>query len=255
MSIDRAQGLVLNKRDLRETSLIVDFYTKEFGKICGIVKGIRTDPKKFASNLEFFSLNEIIFYRKTHSSYHLISQADKLDNFTRVRQNIERSTTAAFMMEMVSSIMQLEDKNDQIFDLTLAALKELETNYNPEKIATIFKIKMLSLSGFKPHFDSCVCCLEKIMGQSKFSLSLGGLLCPRCMPKDPSSRSIFRGTIATVLHIEKNSFNSSLSLGMNPLIKKELELILNAFLNFHLGRELKSQKLMNKLEVVAGTLR
>ena len=64
------------------------------------------------------------------------------------------------MMEMVSSIMQLEDKNEEVFDLTLASLKELETNYNPEKIATIFKIKMLSLSGFKPHFDSCVSCLD-----------------------------------------------------------------------------------------------
>jgi len=252
MSIDRAVGLVLNKRDLRETSLVVDFYTKEFGKICGIVKGIRTDPKKFASNLEFFSLNEIIFYRKTHSHLHLISQADKLDNFTRVRQNIDRATTAGFMMEMVSSIMQLEDKNEQIFDLTLAALKELETNYSPEKIATIFKIKMLSLSGFKPHFDSCVSCRDKIMGQSRFSLSLGGLLCPSCMSKDSSSRSIFRGTIATVLHIEKNNFNNSLSLGMNPVIKKELELILNSFLNFHLGEELKSQKLMRKLEVAVG---
>ena len=249
MSIDRAQGLVLNKRDLRETSLIVDCYTKEFGKICGIVKGIRTDPKKFASNFEFFSLNEIIFYRKTHSHLHLISQADKLDNFTRIRQNIERTTTAAFMMEMVSSIMQLEDKNDQVFDLTVAALKELETNYSPEKIATIFKIKMLNLSGFKPHFDSCLACQDKIMGQSRFSVALGGLLCLRCASKDPASRSIFRGTIATVLHIEKNSFINSLSLGMNPLIKKELELILNAFLNFHLGGELKTQKLMHKLEV------
>jgi DNA repair protein RecO (recombination protein O) len=252
MSIDRAQGLVLNKRDLRETSLIVDFYTREFGKICGILKGIRTDPKKFASNLELFSLNEIIFYRKTHSSIHLVSQADKIDNFTRIRQNIERTTTAGFMMEMLSCIMQLEDKNEDIFNLALASLKELETNYSPGKIATIFKIKMLSLSGFKPHFDSCVSCLDKIMGQSRFSLALGGLLCPRCMPKDSTSRAIFRGTIATVLHIEKNSFNSSLSLGMNPQIKKELDLILNAFLNFHLGRELKSQRLINKLEVGVG---
>jgi DNA repair protein RecO (recombination protein O) len=252
MSIDRAQGLVLNKRDLRETSLIAEFYTKEFGKVCGVLKGIRTDPKKFASNLEIFSLNEIIFYRKTHSHIHLISQADKLDNFTRIRQNIERTTAASFMMELVGSIMQLEDKNAEIFDLTLASLKELETNYTPEKIATIFKIKILSLSGFKPHFDSCVCCLDKITGQSRFSLSLGGLLCPKCMPKDPAARLIFRGTIATVLHIERNTFNSSLSLGMNPQIKKELDLILNAFLNFHLGRELKSQKLMNKMEVPVG---
>jgi len=252
MSIDRAQGLVLSKRDLRETSLIVEFYTKEFGKICGVLKGIRTDPKKFASNLELFSLNEIIFYRKTHSHIHLVSQADKLDDFTRIRQSLDRTTAASFMMEMVNSVMQPEDKNEEIFNLMSSSLKELETNFSPDKIATIFKIKMLNLSGFKPHFDSCVTCLDKIMGQSRFSLSLGGLLCPKCMPKDPAARAIFRGTIATVLHIERSSFNSSLTLGMNPQIKKELDLILNAFLNFHLGRELKSQKLINKLEVPVG---
>ena len=249
MSIDKAQGFVLNKRDLRETSIIVDFYTKEFGKVNTVLKGIRTEPKKFASNLEPFSLNEIIFYRKAANAFHLVSQADKLDNFTGIRQNIERATTAGFMMELVGSIMQFEDKNTEIFDLILAALKELETNFAPEKISTIFKIKILSLSGFKPHFDSCVSCREKISGQSKFSLSRGGLLCPACMPQDPTSRSIFRGTIATVLHIEKNTFTNSLNLGMNPVIKKELNLILNAFLNFHLGRELKSQKVLNKMEV------
>ncbi len=254
MSIDRAGGLILRKYDLRETSLIVDFYTKEFGKVSGVLKGVRTDPKKFASNLELFSLNEIIFYRKTHSHLHLVSQADKIDNFTLIRQSIERTACAVYMMELLNSIMQPEDKNEKIFELAIASLKELETNFSPDKIATIFKIKMLSLSGFKPHFDSCVSCLDKISGQSRFSLSLGGLLCPRCMPKDPASRAIFRGTIATVLHIEKNSFQSSLSLGMNPQIKKELDLILNAFLNFHLGKELKSQKLMHKLHKIEVTV-
>jgi DNA repair protein RecO (recombination protein O) len=249
MSIDKATGIVLNKRDLRETSIILEIYTKEFGKINAVLKGIRTNAKKFASNLEPFSLNEIIFYRKINSHLHLVSQADKLENFTGIRQSIERTTTASFMIELINSVMQLEDKNEDVYNLALFSLKELETNYNPEKIATIFKIKMLNLSGFKPHFDSCVSCADKIMGQSKFSIALGGLLCPRCMAKDPTSRSIFRGTIATVLHIERNTFASSLNLGMNPQIKKELDLILNSFLNFHLGRELKSQKLINKLEV------
>jgi DNA repair protein RecO (recombination protein O) len=249
MSIDRATALVLNKRDIRETSIIVDFYSKEFGKLTGLLKGIRTEPEKFASNLEPFSLNEIIFYRKTHSSIHLVSQADKLDNFTQIRSSLEKTTQAVFMIELINSIMQLEDKNEDIFELALTSLKELETNYNPAKIATIFKIKLLNLSGFKPHFDSCVSCADIISGQAKFSLSLGGLLCPRCMQKDPASRGIFRGTIATVLHIERNTFNASLNLGMNPQIKKELDLILNSFLSFHLGKELKSQKLINKLEV------
>ncbi|MFA4854207.1 MAG: DNA repair protein RecO [Candidatus Omnitrophota bacterium] len=249
MSIDKASALVLSRRDCRETSLIAEFYTNEFGKISGLLKGIRSQPEKFASNLEPFSLNEIVFYRKTHSPLHLVSQADKLDNFTRIRQSIEKTIMAGFMMELIASVMQPEDKNEEIFNLALASLKELETNYNPEKIATIFKIKMLALSGFKPHFDSCVSCNDKITGQSRFSLSLGGLLCPRCMHRDPAARAIFRGTVATTLHIERNDFRASLNLGMNPQIKKELDLILNAFLNFHLGKELKSQKLLNKLEV------
>jgi len=38
-----------------------------------------------------------------------------------------------------------------------------------------------------------------------------------------------------------------LNLGLNPQIKKELRIILNSFLNFHLERELNSQKVLNKL--------
>jgi recombinational DNA repair protein (RecF pathway) len=37
---------------------------------------------------------------------------------------------------------------------------------------------------------------------------------------------------------------------MNPEIKKELGSILDAFLNFHLERQLKSEKVMDKLEAV-----
>lgn len=247
MPIHKTEAIVLRKRDFRETSLIVDFYTRDFGKISGILKGIRSEPAKFASTLELFSHNEIIFYMKRSSSLHLVSQCDSRDNFDNVRQDINRSGMASFMMELVDAVMQPEDKNEDILDLALACLQELKAIYNPHKIMTIFKIKMLALSGFKPHFDSCVSCGNRILGQSKFSLALGGLLCTKCYQKDLRSRSIFRGTVASILHIERNDIKTNLNLGMNPQIKKELELILNAFLNFHLERELKSQRVLNKL--------
>ena len=153
------------------------------------------------------------------------------------------------MIELLGALMQAEDKNEEVYNLTLNCLQELKNNVNPEKITTIYKIKMLALSGFKPHFDSCISCEDRVLGPSKFSLTLGGLLCPRCFKKDMSSRQIFRGTVASILHIEKNEFRSALNLGMNPQIKKELEVILNAFLNFHLEKELKSQRVLNKLAV------
>ncbi len=247
MSINKTEAIVLRKRDFRETSLIVDFYTRNFGRISGILKGIRLDPKKFASAVEPSSYNEIIFYHRNSTSLHLVSACDLKDNFFNIRNNISRAAISAFMMELILTLMQPEDKNEAVFDLTLSALKELEKTNNPDKIAVIFKIKMLSLSGFKPHFDSCVYCSNRVMGVSKFSLKLGGLLCPKCYFKDLSARSIFRGTVASILHIERNDFKATLSLGLNPQIKKELDLILNAFINFHLEKELKSQKVINKL--------
>lgn len=229
--------------------MIASLFTRDFGKIGGLLKGIRQEPGKFASTLEPFSYNDIVFYRKTNSSLHLVSQADCRSNFFPIRQDMQKIGVASSIIELLEAVMQPEDANTDIFDLARMSLEELEVNANPEKIMTIFTIKFLAMSGFKPHFDSCVSCGSRIMGHSKFSLTLGGLLCPKCEQKDTAARTIFRGTVASILHIERNDFKNNLNLGMNPQIKKELNIILNAFLNFHLERELKSQRVMNKISV------
>jgi len=248
MPIHKTEAIILNKYDFGETSLIVNFYTKDFGKINGILKGVKQDPKKFLSTLEPFSYNEIIFYKKRNSNLHLVTQVELKDNFDLIRNDISRLNSAAIIIDLLNNLMAPEDKNEAVFNLSLDALKELaiSQNHNLEKIILIFKIKLLDLSGFKPHLDSCVCCNSKILSEARFSVALGGLLCLKCIRKDLSSRPIFRGTVASILHIEKNDFKNNLNLGMNIQIKKELILVINSFLKFHLEKELKSQKLLNK---------
>ena len=248
MPIQKSEAIVLSRYNLRETSLIANFYTRDFGKVSGVLKGIRTEPAKFASNLDLFSFNEVIFYYNRSSELHLVSQCDLKDNYNNIRNHIDKITAAGLMMELTGAIMPQEDKNEDVFNLILDCLRALEDNSAPEKVMTIFKIKMLALSGFKPHFDSCVCCDSRIENtQSKFSLNLGGLLCVPCHQKDFKSRTIFRGTVASILYIERNDLRSNLNLGMNPQVKKELGIILNSFLEFHLGKQLKSEQLLNKI--------
>lgn len=248
MSIHKSEAIVLSRYNFRETSMIANFYTRDFGKVSGILKGIRKEPAKFASNIEPFSYNEIIFYRSRSADLHLVSQCDLKESFNNIRNNIDKITAAGLMMELTLSIMPAEDKNEAVFDLLMDCLRALEAGGMPDKIMTIFKIKILALSGFKPHFDSCVSCGDRIGNtQSRFSLSLGGLLCGRCHKKDIKARTIFRGTIASILYIERNTLQTNLNLGMNPQIKKELSIILNSFLEFHLGRELKSERLLHKM--------
>jgi len=245
--IYKTDAIVLNKQDFRETSLIVTFYSRHFGKISGLLKGIRKDPRKFASSLELFSLNDINFYKKRSGSLHLVSAADIKDNFNGLRADMIKMSVASAMLELINSIMPYDDINEDIFDLTSSCLKEMEIARDSERIMLLFKIKTLSLSGFKPHFDSCVSCGDRINDISKFSNSLGGLLCVKCFRKDLSSRQIFKGTIASVLFIERNSLKLGLGLGLNPQVKKELHYLLNSFLDFHVGKRLKSEKVISKL--------
>jgi DNA repair protein RecO (recombination protein O) len=248
MAILKTQAFVLKRYDLRETSLLVNFYTRDFGKLTGEMKGIRKDPRKFASTVDSFSLNEIVFYQRRNSSVHLISQCDSCEHFGPLRESMPKIAVATVMMDLLDAVMPPEDKNPEIFDLTRDVLTALCTARDFDKLLTIFKIRVLSLSGFKPHLDSCVICGRKVFMQCKFSLKLGGLLCPHCLARDVQGRTIFRGTVATIMHIEKNTVGANLTLGMNPQIKRELEAVLNAFLHFHVGKELKSQRVMQSLE-------
>jgi DNA repair protein RecO (recombination protein O) len=150
-------------------------------------------------------------------------------------------------MELADAVMPDEDRNTEVFDLTIQSLAELAVNQKPEKIGTIFKIKLLSLSGFKPHLDSCISCASHPLGQAKFSLRFGGLLCERCSAKDAAARTILKGTIATILFIERNDFKNTLTLGMNAEVKKEMDMILDLFIRFHIEKDLKSQKVLRSI--------
>jgi DNA repair protein RecO (recombination protein O) len=247
MAINKTEAIVLKTFDFRETSLVAVFFTKDYGKMSGLFKGIKKEPQKFASTVEPFSHNEVIFYKKKNSTLDLVSQCDLRDDFSLIRKDMSRVGLASSLMELLDAIMPLNDVNPDVFDLALDALR-LISNYNyPDKIATIFKIKLLALSGFKPHLDSCISCSNRISGEVRFSISLGGLLCPPCFRKDIRSRTIYRGSAATILHVEKNNLNDNLRLGINPAIKREIDYLLQSFLEHHLDKKLKTQKVLPSL--------
>jgi len=245
--ICRDQAIVLKTQDFRETSKIAVFYSRKFGRMSGLFKGIRTDPRKFASKLPFLSVNEIIFYRKRFSDMHLVSQCDLKKDFDYLRSDMLKFGIASFCAELVYSVMPPEDSHPEIYELLLNLLDSLDKTNPSRKLLYNFSLKVLSLSGFKPHLESCVMCSSLIKGQAYFSNRLGGLLCPRCRYKDSESDDILTGTIATILFLQKSGWQQSLRLNISSPIERQLSEILFSFLNFHLERKFKSLKMLNEL--------
>jgi hypothetical protein len=109
MAIITTQALVLRRWDLRETSLLVNFFTQGHGKVSGELKGIRADPRKFASSADIFSLNDIVFYQKRNSSVHLVSQCDLRESFPMVRKDLRLIGIASSICELLDGVMAPED--------------------------------------------------------------------------------------------------------------------------------------------------
>jgi DNA repair protein RecO (recombination protein O) len=243
--IVKTEAIVLRSFDFRETSKIVTFYTREFGKIKGVMKGIRKDPRKFGSSVDKFTLNDIVFYQYRNSDIHLISQCDMKEFYGPIRQDLKRMTAASYILELVDTILPIEQKNEDIYELILQYLSSLQTDQDVSKLVHIFQIKTLLYSGFRPHLDSCVKCTKKVQGQTRFSMKLGGLVCDICRTGDGDVSPISRGTVNSIIHIEQSEWDQTLRLGLSAAIKKELKYVLNNFLVFHLEKHLRSARFVH----------
>lgn len=249
MSIDKTQGIILKKIDIRETSVIATFYTKEFGKIKGLLKGVREDPNKVGSPLELFSNNDIVFYRKIRSEIHLISHCDLKENFSEIRKDLGKIYLASYIVMLIDLIVASEDKNEEIFNLMVDFFNSLSTRDDISHLEKLFEIKLLALSGFKPYFDACIVCSKKITKQAHFSLKLGGLICSDCIAQDRAATHISEGAIASLLHLEQESWGQALRLRLSKVLDQELSLMLKQFLNFHTGIDLRIKTEFNKLDL------
>lgn len=240
--IPKTEAIVLRSFDYRETSRIVTFFTKEQGKITGIMKGIRKDPRKFGSSVEKYSINDLVYYHYKRTDLHLVSQCDLKQFFFLIRDDYEKNVAANYALELVNKIMPSEQINVEVYQLLYQFLERLQREKDIERLINIFQIKMLQYSGFSPHLDSCVRCEKKISGKVRFSMASGGLICPHCPTSETSFTVISPGTISTIMHVEREGWHGCLRLGLATKVRAELKYILNNFLEYHLEQAVKSSK-------------
>lgn len=245
MAIQKTEAIVLNAREFRETSLIVTFFTKDFGKVSGLIKGIRNEPQRYGGLPLVFSRSFIVFYEKPRKDLSLVTQCDAKEQFLPIRQSLKKTNYANYFVELMDTVTFDFDKNELLYELLDCALEALSQDCDSWQIARIFEIRLLNLSGFKPRLDGCVHCQKNSIGQGRFSPILGGVLCPRCFGLDRNAKTTLKGTLASIDYIEKASWPKALQLKATPKIAKELATILTSFLDIHLDKEIKSRRFLH----------
>ena len=186
MAIQKTEAFVLRTRPFRTSSLIVTTFSRSFGKLKGIVKGVRKEGTPHPNCFEPFTLVEIVFYEKLRSELHLISEATLLESFGVLRSHLETLATAYYFSELVDQLTEPEDSHARIFELLEFAFRWLPS-LDLLFLTRLFEIQLLSEIGLLPNLEDCLGCGERNLEQAYFSVRQGGLFCPSCRKKAPES--------------------------------------------------------------------
>jgi len=154
MAIQKTEAILLKKRDLRETSFILTFFTRDFGKVHGVLKGARGARARSGLTPLFFSLAQIVYYEKKKSDFFIISQCEPQKSFLNILKEWDRASIAYYMLELVDVFIEPGEASEEIFENLLNSLNALDDRKEPGAVARLFEVRLLKSLGLWPGSES-----------------------------------------------------------------------------------------------------
>lgn len=256
-AIEKTEAVVLKVIKYRETSKIVTFYTRQFGRLTGMVKGARQAKSKYGSSLQPLSYVSIVFYKKAGRDIQTVSQCDSVRQFKLIPESLEKMAIGMQVVELVNSVAHEEEENIPLFNLlvhTLAAVNDADGN--PVNHFYSFEIHLCRILGFTLKFDACVGCgirleLQASEGKKvKFHLDRGGPLCLNCATLAGQKVSVSIDAMKTLAAIDDcGGIGELLNRSLEKRMRLEIDSLLWSFLRLHVSgvRALKSEKVFSKI--------
>ena len=238
MGIHTTDAIVLRQYPYRETSVLVSCLTDRFGKIKGLIKGLRAPSTKYRSPMEPLTLNRIVFYDTRTSSLHLITQCELLNSFHALAQELAIIRLAASCVELIDVVVESDEPQPAIFNFLKTTLERLSSG--DSRLAAIrihFVLHLLRLAGFHPQLDECADCGQHPADAKGFwSARRGGLLCERCLHEDPHAEPIAPSLLETL----SACAGAAEPRELDPREAEQIQWRLDAFLRWQLDRPLKT---------------
>jgi DNA repair protein RecO (recombination protein O) len=233
MGLYRAEGIVLRTHKLGEADRIVSVLTPHHGKVRAVAKGVRKTKSRFGSRLEPPTHLQLQLY-EGRSELHVIDQAETLDHFRAIREDLDRLTHAVAMLEAADQLGLEGEPNPGLFQMLLGALRALAGHSGPLVVPGFF-LKVLALEGFRAVVDRCIECDRADVELVAFDLDGGGTRCA----DHRSGTAISAGALVLLEDILGGRLGQALNAPASSATT-EVELLAKRSMEHHLERRLRS---------------
>ena len=111
----RTQAIILKTIDVNDYDQLIVCYTKDFGKLTLLAKGIHRPESKLKGHLDILDLTDFIIVPGKSKAY--IRSAINMDKFQNIKKDLEKSALAFFVIELLNKGVMPDEKDNALWNL------------------------------------------------------------------------------------------------------------------------------------------
>lgn len=147
----KATGIIIKRINYKEADKILIIFTREYGKIRVLAKGIRKIHSKRASQLELFNYVNLNLIRGKFLD--IAAEVEIQELFPAIRSSLKKIAYTYELVEIIDRLCPEQQEHKKIFDLSLWVLKTVEKGEcgNLAELVENFTHQLLWELGYLPY--------------------------------------------------------------------------------------------------------
>ncbi len=235
MGVIKTKGIIIAQSNMGDNDKMVTILTPDLGKIGCAAKGARKPKSNLMAGTQFLCFGDFLIYKGVNS--YNINSCEPLEIFYNIRLDIDKLKYAAEVAKIINDVTDENQNSYRILQLTLNTIYMIsESDKNLDFILSIFKLRLLSIIGFRPVIDKCITCKEK-ENLRYFSFKDNGLKCESCGKQDKGAMEISDSTIKAIKYVIWADPKKIFSFEMTESNQKQLQILTKLYLNKCLEKE------------------
>lgn len=237
--IAKTHAIPLRWWPVTNTSRIVTWLTRDFGRISTLIKGDQRPRSGFLGQYDILYRCELLFYTREREELHIARECTPLDVRSGIRGNWRTMLAGSYAASLCLHVAPTRGACPEIFLLLETFLRHLDRDGLPPGGLEWFELSLLHQLGLSPRLDHCALCGRQLdsMGDApwRFSPQSGGALDPACGRTEPAHAvQIHPQTLALLSHCQEALTLRHLTMPeTNDGIVQEMHILLRDFLAYH----------------------
>lgn len=243
----RVEAVVLKHYDQGEADRMLTVYSRQRGKLRALAKGVRKVHSRKAGHVEPFT--HVSLQLATGRHWYVLSQAEAIDTYPRLRQELEQVGNASYVVEMLDRFSyEEEESNSAIFQLLTDTLKRLDGGQDAFVTVRYYEMQLLDLLGFRPELHKCVVSKREIQPQDQyFSAALGGIVSPEAAKGLAGVIPSSIETLRYMRHFQRSSYTEAQRAQVPAKIQGEMETLMQHYITYLLERGMNSPAFLRRI--------